>query len=92
MTFMGTTISRFWIADGILYFEYKANPTIVEVAQHCCGSDFKMSVLCFVWCPCGIVGTESAGRDYLAQSGSILTRAVGLLITHEKYWPLVLFD
>jgi hypothetical protein len=79
--------SRFWIADGILYFEYKANLTIdLKVAQRVVTDRIRFQnersfpVLCDVR---GIVGTEKCGRDYLAQSGSILTRAVGLLV-HEK--------
>ncbi|OOV20514.1 hypothetical protein [Flavobacterium sp. LM4] len=79
--------SRFWIADGILYFEYKANLTIdLKVAQCVVNDRIRFQnersfpILCDTR---GIVGTEKCGRDYLAQSGSILTSAVGLLV-HEK--------
>ena len=79
--------SRFWIADGILYFVYKPNLTIdLKVAQ-CVVTDRirfqnerSFPILCDIR---GIVSTEKCGRDYLAQSGSILTSAVGLLV-HEK--------
>lgn len=79
--------SRFWIADGILYFEYKAKVTInLEVAQCVVADRIRFQhertypILCDIR---GVVGTEKCGRDYLAQLGSILTSAVGLLV-HEK--------
>lgn len=77
----------FWIADGILFFKYKPNTTIdIKVAQ-CVVTDRihfqnerSYPVLCDIR---GVVATEKSGRDYLAQSGSILTKAVGLIV-HEK--------
>jgi hypothetical protein len=79
--------ARFWIADDILFFKYKPNTTIdIKVAQ-CVVTDRihfqnerSYPVLCDIR---GIVATEKSGRDYLAQSGSILTKAVGLIV-HEK--------
>lgn len=79
--------ARFWIADGILFFKYKPNTTIdIKVAQ-CVVTDRihlqkerSYPILCDIR---GIVATEKSGRDYLAQSGSILTQAVGLIV-HEK--------
>lgn len=79
--------ARFWIADGILFFEYKPNTIIdLKVAQSVVTdriyfqNERAYPVLCDIR---GIVATKKSGRDYLAQSGSILTRAVGLLV-HEK--------
>lgn len=79
--------AQFWISDGILFFRYKPNTTIdLKVAQ-CVVTDRihfqnerSYPILCDIR---GIVGTEKAGRDYLAQSGSILAEAVGLIV-HEK--------
>ncbi|HKO76838.1 MAG TPA: hypothetical protein VJU52_06450 [Flavobacterium sp.] len=79
--------ARFWTTDGILFFEYKPNTIIdLKVAQ-CVVTDRihfqnerSYPILCDIR---GIVATEKAGRDYLAQSGSILTQAVGLIV-HEK--------
>lgn len=79
--------ARFWVADGILFFEYKPNIIIdLKVAQ-CVVIDRihfqnerSFPVLCDIR---GVISTEKAGRDYLAQSGSILAKAVGLIV-HEK--------
>ncbi|HEU4791809.1 MAG TPA: hypothetical protein VFS71_19145 [Flavobacterium sp.] len=79
--------ARFWIADGILFFLYKPDTIIdLKVAQ-CVVTDRihfqnerSYPVLCDIR---GVISTEKAGRDYLAQSGSILTQAVGLIV-HEK--------
>ncbi|WP_367757340.1 hypothetical protein [Flavobacterium sp. WC2430] len=79
--------ARFWITDGILFFNYKPNTTInIKVAQ-CVVTDRihfqnerSYPILCDVR---GVVGTEKAGRDYLAQTGSILAVAVGLIV-HEQ--------
>ena len=85
--FYENSYARFWIADGILFFEYKPNTTIdLKVAQ-CVVTDrihFQNEraypILCDIR---GIVATKKSGRDYLAQSGSILAQAVGLIV-HEK--------
>ncbi|WP_281638288.1 hypothetical protein [Flavobacterium marginilacus] len=79
--------ARFWIADNILFFEYKPNTIIDLKTAQCVVTDRihfqnerSYPVLCDIR---GIISTDKAGRDYLAQSGSILTQAVGLVI-HEK--------
>jgi len=69
------------------FFEYKPDTIIdLKVAQ-CVVTDRihfqnerSYPVLCDIR---GIVATKKSGRDYLAQSGSILTKAVGLIV-HEK--------
>jgi hypothetical protein len=79
--------ARFWVADGILFFEYKPN-TIIDLKVAQCvvidrihfQNERSFPVLCDIR---GIISTEKAGRDYLAQSGSILAKAVGLIV-HEK--------
>jgi hypothetical protein len=79
--------ARFWITDGILFFKYKPNTTIDIKVAKCVVTDrirFQNErpypILCDIR---GIIVTEKAGRDYVAQAGSILTKAVGLIV-HEK--------
>lgn len=79
--------AQFWIANGILFFEYKPNTILnLEVAQRIVAdrihfqNEKSYPVLCDVR---GIVNTNKSGRDYLAQSGSVLTKAVSLIV-HQK--------
>jgi hypothetical protein len=79
--------ARFWIADGILFFEYKPNTIIdLKVAQSVVidrvrfQNERSFPVLCDIR---GVISTDKAGRDYLAQSGSILTQAVGLFVREK---------
>lgn len=79
--------AKFWIVNGILFFEYKPNIILsLEVAQKVVAdrihfqNEKSFTVLCDVR---GIVDTDKSGRDYLAQSGSVLTTAVALII-HQK--------
>jgi len=84
--------ARFWIADSILRFEYKENTTLdLKVAQMVVTdrihfqNERSFPVLCDVR---GVIATEKAGRDYLAQTGSILTTSVALLV-HENVSHMV---
>ena len=79
--------AKFWIADGILFFEYKPSTLIdLKVAQLVVTDRIHFQreraypILCDLR---GVVSTDKAGRDYLAQLGSVLATAVGLVI-HEK--------
>jgi hypothetical protein len=79
--------AQFWIANGILFFEYKPNTILnLEVAQRVVAdrihfqNEKSYPVLCDVR---GIVNTDKSGRDYLAQSGSVLTKAVALIV-HQQ--------
>lgn len=76
--------AKFWIQDGILFFEYKPSTTIdLQVAKRVVTDriHFQNERFYPVLCDArGIVTTDKAGRDYLAQSGSILTQAVGLVV------------
>jgi hypothetical protein len=79
--------AQFWIADGILFFNYKPTTTIdLKVAQLVVTdrihfqNEKSYPVLCDIR---GIVSTDKAGRDYLAKSGSILTQAVGLVVDEK---------
>ena len=73
----------FRIQNDILYFEYKPNVVInLKAAQLVVADRILVQnekaypVLCDIR---GIVDSDKAGRDYLAQSGSVLTKAVSLL-------------
>ncbi|MBD0724764.1 hypothetical protein B6A10_06190 [Flavobacterium sp. L1I52] len=87
--------ARFWIADSILRFEYKENTTLdLKVAQQVVTdrihfqNELSFPVLCDVR---GVISTEKAGRDYLAQTGSILTTAVALLVQEEVLQMIGMF-
>lgn len=79
--------ARFWIKGHVLYFEYKPDTVItLTVARKVVSdrirfqSETNYSVLCDIR---GIIDSDKAGRDYLAQSGSVLTKAVAIL-GHQK--------
>jgi hypothetical protein len=79
--------AQFTIQDGILFIAYKNGITLnLEVAQRVVTdrirfqNEKKFVVLCDIR---GIVHSEKAGRDYLAHSGSVLVKAVALLV-HEN--------
>jgi hypothetical protein len=79
--------ARFWIKEGVLFFEYKPNTTItLKVAQSVVTdrihfqNERSFPILCDIR---GIVSTDKAGRDYLAKSGSILTQAVALVVNEK---------
>ena len=79
--------AQFWIANGILFFEYKPNIILdLEVAKIVVAdrihfqNEESFPVLCDVR---GIVNTDKSGRDYLARSGSVLTKAVGLIVNQK---------
>ena len=85
--FYENNFARFWITDGILFFEYKPDTTIDLMVAECVVTDriqFQNEKTYPILCDIrGVVATEKAGRDYLAQAGSILTLAVALIV-HEK--------
>jgi hypothetical protein len=73
----------FWISENILFFEYKSDVVINLVAAQRIVSDrMQMQkekaypVLCDIR---GIADSDKAARDYLAQHGSVLTKAVSIL-------------
>ncbi|SEA87502.1 hypothetical protein SAMN05443667_110141 [Flavobacterium gillisiae] len=79
--------AKFWITDGILFFQYKNNTIIdLKVAQLVVTDRIHFQreraypILCDLR---GVVSTDKAGRDYLAQFGSVLATAVGLVV-HER--------
>jgi len=75
--------ARFWIDNGILFFEYKAHTALdLEVAMRVVADRiaFQNERLLPVICDTrGIVSIDKAARDYLAKSGSLLAKAVALI-------------
>lgn len=75
--------ARFWIDGHILYFEYKPDTVITLAVARKVVSDrirFQNEMIYPVLCDIrGVKNSYKAGRDYLAQSGSILTKAVAIL-------------
>lgn len=74
----------FWISGNILFFEYKPGVVInLVAAQRIVTDRMQMQkekaypVLCDVR---GIADSDKAARDYLAQHGSVLTKAVSILV------------
>ena len=79
--------ARFWIERNILFFEYKPDTVItLAVARKVVSDRIQFQnekaypILCDIR---GIVDSNKAGRDYLAQSGSVSTKAVAIL-GHQK--------
>lgn len=73
----------FWISENILFVEYKPDVVInLVAAQRIVADRMQMQkekvypVLCDVR---GIADSDKAARDYLAQHGSVLTKAVSIL-------------
>lgn len=77
----------FWIESGILFFKYKSDVVLnLDAAKRVVAAriQFQKNISYPVLCDIrGVVETTKAGRDYLAQSGSLLTKSVGLLV-HQK--------
>lgn len=76
--------ARFWICNQILFFEYKESVVIDLAAAQCILIDrvqVQKELAYPVFCDArGILDIDKDARDYLAQSGSILTKAVSLLV------------
>lgn len=79
--------AHFCIRGNILFFEYKPNVAIdLTVAQRIVADRIQIQnekaypILCDIR---GIVDSDKAARDYLAQSGSVLTKAVGLVVNQS---------
>jgi len=74
--------ARFSIIKGILFFEYKAGLSInLEVARQVVADriHFQKEKAYPIFCDSnGLVAMDKAGRDYLAQYGSMLAKAVAL--------------
>ena len=75
--------AKFWTHQGILFFKYKQGVFInLEVAQLIVAdrlyfqNERAYPILCDIR---GVTGIDKAGRDYSANYGSTLTKAVALL-------------
>ena len=75
--------AQFWIKDGILFFEYRPNVVIdLTIAHQIVADRIQMQneksypVLCDIR---GVIDSDKAARDYLAQSGSVLAKAVSIV-------------
>jgi hypothetical protein len=82
-TIQDNEFAQFWIHNEILFFKYKPNVVInLAAAQRIVADRIQLQnemaypVFCDIR---GIVDSDKAARDYLAQSGSILTKAVSLV-------------
>lgn len=81
--FFENKFAKFWISDQILFFEYKPGVIIDLAAAQRIVADriyFQNEISYPIFCDVrGIVQIDKAARDYLAQSGSVLTKAVSFL-------------
>jgi hypothetical protein len=87
--------AQFWVHNGILFFQYKPNVVIDLTAAQLVVADRILvqnerayPILCDIR---GIVAIDKAARDYLAKSGSVLTKAVSLLGSHTISLALTSF-
>lgn len=78
----------FWIENNILFFEYKSNVIIDLLGAEQIVADriqiqngIAYPILCDMR---GIIDSDKAARDYLAQHGSVLTKAVAIVVTNHK--------
>lgn len=76
--------ASFWMEDGILFFRYRPDTAIDIEAARLVVTDRirfqderRLPVLCDMQ---GVVSVDKAGRDYLANSGSVLALAVALMV------------
>jgi hypothetical protein len=87
--------AQFWIHNEILFFKYKPNVVINLIAAQRIVADriqLQNEIAYPIFCDIrGIVETDKAARDYLAQSGSILTKAVSLVGHHSISLSLTSF-
>ena len=86
-SYFENSFAQFWISDGILFFEYKSHIAIDLRAAQLIVADrirFQNGVSYPIFCDArGILEMDKPARDFLAQSGSILAKAVGLLV-HQQ--------
>ncbi|WP_269223808.1 hypothetical protein [Flavobacterium sp. IMCC34518] len=87
--------AQFWITDGILYFKYRPNVVIdLTVAHRIVADRIQMQneksypILCDIR---GVVDSDKAARDYLAQSGSVLAKAVGIVTNQSVSFIMTSF-
>lgn len=83
INYFENTIAKIWIEDGILFFEYKPGTSItIEVAKKIVESRIEVqdSKAYPVFCDIrGITSSTKTARDFLANEGSILVKAMSAL-------------
>ena len=79
----------FWKEENILFFEFKSEAVIdLHAAQQIIADRLQTQkekpfpVLCIMN---GVVNINKAARDYFAQQGSVLIKAVGILANQGSY-------
>lgn len=91
--FSETDFCKFWIDDGILYFIYKPIPYLdLSIAQAIVSSRILFQENeCFpIFCDSrGIKDSSKAARDYLAQQGSTLTKAIAIFENRHFGEPML---
>ena len=87
--------AQFWIKDGILFFEYRPNVVIdLTIAHRIVADRIQMQneksypILCDIR---GVVDSDKAARDYLAQSGSVLAKAVSIVTNQSVSLIMISF-
>jgi hypothetical protein len=87
--------AKFWIQNGILFFEYKPDVIVHLAAAQCIVADrirIQHGKAYPVFCDIrGVVDSDKDGRDYLAQYGSVLTKAVCLVAYQNVSLILISF-
>lgn len=75
--------AKFWIEEGILFFEYKPNTILdLKTAKKVVADRLELQenkaypIFCDIR---GIVALDKPARDYLAKEGSLLAKAVSTL-------------
>lgn len=80
--FSETEFCKFWIEEELLYFIYKPIPHLdLGIAKSIVSSRilFQESQSYLIFCDTGgIVDSSKAARDYLAQEGSLLAKAIAI--------------
>lgn len=85
--FYDNKYAHFAVQDGILFITYKSNTTLNLAVAKLVVTDrirFQNNTNFAVLCDLrGIVNSDKAGRDFLAHSGSLLLKAVALLVDEK---------
>jgi len=93
--FFENEYAKFWIKDQILFFEYKSNVVINLAAAQRIVADriqFQNEVSYPIFCDVqGIVNIDKTASDYLAHSGSVLTKAVGFVADQKVLRAITTF-
>lgn len=80
--FSETQFCKFWIEGALLYFIYKPIPYLdLDIARRIVSSRllFQESESYFIFCNTGgIADSSKEARDYLAQEGSLLAKAIAI--------------